>query len=132
MTPPHIVTLFEKYGAGARYIGPRVADALGTLSLEVDHGDGGGDHLLQLAAGHELAIPTAQPALTFPGDVAHCLGQSGLPLLQHPALAGWEAIGPGTFNEHASYPTGAGLGDAATPDLLAGRLLARHQAEIGH
>src|SRR5437762_11362412 len=28
MTAP-VVTLFEKYGAGARYIGPRVADALG-------------------------------------------------------------------------------------------------------
>ena len=28
MAPP-VVTLFEKYGAGARYIGPRVADALG-------------------------------------------------------------------------------------------------------
>lgn len=28
MTPP-VVTLFEKYGAGARYIGPRVAKALG-------------------------------------------------------------------------------------------------------
>ena len=28
MTPP-VVTLFEKYGAGARYIGPRVAAALG-------------------------------------------------------------------------------------------------------
>ena len=28
MIPP-VVTLFEKYGAGARYIGPRVAKALG-------------------------------------------------------------------------------------------------------
>ena len=28
MAPP-VVTLFEKYGAGARYIGPRVAKALG-------------------------------------------------------------------------------------------------------
>jgi cytidylate kinase len=28
MTPP-VVTLFEKYGAGARYVGPRVAKALG-------------------------------------------------------------------------------------------------------
>ena len=28
MTPP-VVTLFEKYGAGARSIGPRVAKALG-------------------------------------------------------------------------------------------------------
>ena len=28
MTPP-VVTLFGKYGAGARYIGPRVAKALG-------------------------------------------------------------------------------------------------------
>jgi len=28
MAPP-VVTLFEKYGAGARYIGPRVAEALG-------------------------------------------------------------------------------------------------------
>jgi hypothetical protein len=29
MPQPPVVTLFEKYGAGARYIGPRVADALG-------------------------------------------------------------------------------------------------------
>ena len=29
MPQPAVVTLFEKYGAGARYIGPRVADALG-------------------------------------------------------------------------------------------------------
>lgn len=29
MTAPPVVTLFEKYGAGARYIGPRVAEALG-------------------------------------------------------------------------------------------------------
>jgi cytidylate kinase len=29
MTQPPVVTLFEKYGAGARYIGPRVAEALG-------------------------------------------------------------------------------------------------------
>src|SRR4029450_9138484 len=28
MIPP-VVTLFEKYGAGARYVGPRVAEALG-------------------------------------------------------------------------------------------------------
>jgi cytidylate kinase len=34
MTPPHVVTLFEKYGAGARYIGPRVADALGVAWLD--------------------------------------------------------------------------------------------------
>ena len=29
MPQPAVVTLFEKYGAGARYIGPRVAEALG-------------------------------------------------------------------------------------------------------
>jgi cytidylate kinase len=34
MTPPPVVTLFEKYGAGARYIGPRVADALGVPWLD--------------------------------------------------------------------------------------------------
>lgn len=34
MTPPPVVTLFEKYGAGARYIGPRVADALGVRWLD--------------------------------------------------------------------------------------------------
>ena len=33
MTPP-VVTLFEKYGAGARYIGPRVAEALGVTWLD--------------------------------------------------------------------------------------------------
>jgi cytidylate kinase len=33
MTPP-VVTLFEKYGAGARYIGPRVATALGVEWLD--------------------------------------------------------------------------------------------------
>jgi cytidylate kinase len=31
---PRVVTLFEKYGAGARYIGPRVADALGVAWLD--------------------------------------------------------------------------------------------------
>jgi glucuronide carrier protein len=34
MTRPPVVTLFEKYGAGARYIGPRVADALGVTWLD--------------------------------------------------------------------------------------------------
>ena len=34
MTPPAVVTLFEKYGGGARYIGPRVADALGVAWLD--------------------------------------------------------------------------------------------------
>jgi hypothetical protein len=34
MTPPPVVTLFEKYGAGARHIGPRVADALGVAWLD--------------------------------------------------------------------------------------------------
>jgi cytidylate kinase len=34
MTPPPVVTLFEKYGAGARYIGPRVAEALGVAWLD--------------------------------------------------------------------------------------------------
>ncbi len=29
-----VVTLFEKYGAGARFIGPRVADALGVEWME--------------------------------------------------------------------------------------------------
>jgi cytidylate kinase len=33
MAPP-VVTLFEKYGAGARYIGPRVAEALGVAWLD--------------------------------------------------------------------------------------------------
>ena len=33
MKPP-VVTLFEKYGAGASYIGPRVAEALGVRWLE--------------------------------------------------------------------------------------------------
>ena len=33
MAPP-VVTLFEKYGAGARYIGPRVATALGVKWLD--------------------------------------------------------------------------------------------------
>ncbi len=34
MTPPPVVTLFEKYGAGARQIGPRVAEALGVAWLD--------------------------------------------------------------------------------------------------
>ena len=34
MTPPPVVTLFEKYGAGARSIGPRIADALGVAWLD--------------------------------------------------------------------------------------------------
>lgn len=34
MTTPPVVTLFEKYGAGARYIGPRVAEALGVTWLD--------------------------------------------------------------------------------------------------
>jgi cytidylate kinase len=34
MTPPPVVTLFEKYGAGARYIGRRVADELGVAWLD--------------------------------------------------------------------------------------------------
>src|SRR3712207_3353575 len=33
MAPP-VVTLFEKYGAGARYIGPRVAEALGVQWMD--------------------------------------------------------------------------------------------------
>jgi Cytidylate kinase-like family len=34
MAPPPVVTLFEKYGAGARYIGPWVAEALGVAWLD--------------------------------------------------------------------------------------------------
>ena len=34
MTAPPVVTLFEKYGAGARSIGPRVADALGVAWMD--------------------------------------------------------------------------------------------------
>jgi hypothetical protein len=34
MTPPPVATLFEKYGAGARSIGPRIADALGVAWLD--------------------------------------------------------------------------------------------------
>jgi hypothetical protein len=34
MTHPPVVTLFEKYGAGARSIGPRIADALGVVWLD--------------------------------------------------------------------------------------------------
>ncbi len=34
MAPPPVVTLFEKYGAAARYIGPRVADVLGVAWLD--------------------------------------------------------------------------------------------------
>jgi cytidylate kinase len=34
MTPPPVVTLFEKYGAGARSIGSRVAEALGVTWLD--------------------------------------------------------------------------------------------------
>ena len=50
MTPP-VVTLFEKYGAGARDIGPRVAKALGfewldqafsSADIESDKYPGGG------------------------------------------------------------------------------------------
>jgi cytidylate kinase len=34
MAPPPVVTLFEKYGAGARNIGPGVADALGVAWMD--------------------------------------------------------------------------------------------------
>src|SRR5689334_9422421 len=85
-----------------------------------------GNHRLQLAAVHELAIAAAQAPLGFPGDVAHRPRLVGLPLLQLPALAGREAVGPGTLDQHAPYAAVAGLGDAATPDPLTCRALARH------
>ena len=52
--------------------------------------------------------------------------------LQRPADPRGRAIGPGAFNQHATYCRISSLGDAAPPHPLAGRALARHQTEIGH
>src|SRR5687768_8862068 len=71
--------------------------------------DRGHDYALPFAACHELAVTAAQAQLGLPGDVAHRLGQIGLPLLQQPALAGREAVGPGALDQYSPRPTVAGL-----------------------
>ena len=49
-----------------------------------------------------------------------------------PADARRMAIAPGALHQNAPCPTVAGLGDAAAPDPVAGGMLARHQAQLGH
>src|SRR5271168_5277788 len=70
--------------------------------------------------------------LCLPGDLAYVArdsGDLGKLLLAEP----WRMpIAPRALDENAPCPAVASLGDASALDLLAGRLLARHQAEIAH
>ena len=45
---------------------------------------------------------------------------------------GRPAVGPGGLDQRLAGAPVAGLGQPATPHLVAGRRLARHQPEIGH
>jgi cytidylate kinase len=65
MTPP-VVTLFEKYGAGARYIGPRVAKALGVEWM---------DQALSSADIESAKYPGAGRASDQGGGLARFLGR---------------------------------------------------------
>jgi len=61
-----VVTLFEKYGAGARYIGPRVADALGVTWM---------DQAFSSADIESAKYPGAGPVGDEGGGLARFLGR---------------------------------------------------------
>ena len=65
MNPP-VVTLFEKYGAGARYIGPLVAEALGVRWL---------DQAISSTEIEEARYPGAEGASEKGGGLSRFLGQ---------------------------------------------------------
>src|SRR6476646_5658083 len=85
--------------------------------------DRGSDHRRLLSCPGELAIPSAQPLLSFPCDVADRLDLPFLPQQLHSADPCRKSIAPGGFYQHASSRTITCLGDAAlAPRAAAGML----------
>src|SRR4029077_19420205 len=85
--------------------------------------DCGSDHRRQLSRPGELAIPSAQPFLSLPCDVADGLGQA---LLAQQLLAAdpcGKSVAPGRFDQHASRCSVAGLGNAALASRAAAGML---------
>src|SRR5215472_14801748 len=95
-------------------------------------GDRGGDDIGGLAAARELAIARAQSELCLPGDLADRLGLRLLPEQQLAADPGRKTVAPGRLDQQPAGRAVAGLGEAATSDAGAARMLAGHQSEIGH
>src|SRR5712671_5824566 len=94
-----------------------------------DRGDGDG---LEFAAANQRPITLVQSALRLPGNLANRRwGGVNLVLLvrAHPRRM---LIAPGAFHQHAAGTPVTGLGDRTAPDGVSGRILRRHQAEIGH
>src|ERR1043166_4093237 len=86
-------------------------------------------HDAELAARGEPAVAAAETVTCLLGDGAHrgrvapgtggcCLGAPG--------------VGPGCFDQHFAGAAFAGLCQPPPPYLIAGRMLARHHAEIPH
>src|SRR6266404_6518395 len=111
----------------------RLSD-VGNRPDKADHltSDCRGDYDLRLACRSKPPIARAQPDLPFPSDVADRRRQLLVAVVKLAADACRHAVGPGSFDQHAPCQHIAGLGDAATSDAGAGRVLGRHQAEIGH
>jgi hypothetical protein len=75
-----------------------------------------------LPAAIHLSIARTQPDLAFPRDLTDLPRQAFQLCLLALADPGGEAIGPSAFDEYASSTAVSGLGNATTPDVLAGRV----------
>ena len=92
----------------------------------------GGDHDIGvLAAGHEAPEALAQPHLCLPADVSYGLGETLVALLDQRRELGRVTIGPGAFDQGASRPPIAGLGDGALAALLAAGMFRRDETDEG-
>src|SRR5262249_26650220 len=85
-----------------------------------------------LAGGSEPAVAPAEPNLRLPGDLADGRRQYLVAVMELSTNACRHPVGPGPLDEHAARQRVTGLGDTAASNRAPRRVLARHQAEIGH
>ncbi len=94
--------------------------------------DSGYDLRLDLAGGEKLAVTAIETVLSLPGDLDHSGTETNLALQQVAATPGSELVGPGGFDDDSSQVSVSRFGDAALQPSRPARVLAGHQAAVGH
>src|SRR5208283_832656 len=92
----------------------------------------GGDDRLQFPRMRELAIPTAQSFLGFPGYVTDRFGQLFLAQKEIATDPRRKSVAPCRLDQHAPRGAVSRLGDPALASRASAGVFGRNETEIGH
>src|SRR5437773_3248716 len=122
---PQILQCFSGSGARRCDLGDRPDESDKLAS------DGCDDDGSLFPASEHSAIPSAEPDLRLPGDVADFRRERLLSPVPGSAYLGGQPVGPGRFDDQPPCRQAARLGDAGEPARFTARMLAWHKTKIG-